>query len=197
MAKSKRPTLDFYPVSSDYTCASGCTMPSHQHSSGSTNVPVIIGSVVLVLLILGFGIFLIVYMTTGEGGCGCGNNTKKKVTFADHKNGNSKRKTNGLNECSAKYLEDILAGKTDPVVIAFLSPGCGWCTKMKPALEQAAKESKFDIYTVTSGPNKQHVNVAAQKLNVTGAPMLFKIQDGKVIPYQGDRSKQSLIDFAS
>ena len=117
---------------------------------------------------------------------------KKQVRFADKKGGE-------LSECTADELVKIMNGKAEPCIIAFVSPMCGHCQNMKPALESAAKKSNISFYTLTnSGDPKEsaHVMEAAKHLDVNGIPMLFRIENGKAIPYNGNRSEESLLEFA-
>lgn len=196
-SKSKSPSLNYYPSSLNSPCYDSC-------GSGSGNSAVIAASVILVILIVFVVIGGIWYWSSpgcsgcgSSGSCGCGSSfgesKKKVVRFAESLKGGQPKE---LQECSKELLDQIMNGKTDPCVIAFVAPWCGFCTQMKPALEAAAKEANVPIYTLTQKDGNEHVGAAAKHLKVPGFPALFLVENGKATAYQGDRSQQSIIEFA-
>lgn len=111
-----------------------------------------------------------------------------------------------LEECPKALLEQILQGSStkrqrqdQAVILAFVAPWCGYCQQLKPTLREAGKRSKIPIYTVTHKNNDEtkHVAKAATQLDVKGFPMIFKIQNKKAMVYSGDRSLESILEFAN
>lgn len=183
-----KPTLNYYPYS-----PSPCYQESGNSGCGG-NGAVIGASIVLIIL-------LVLVVVGGIWYWNCGGtkevnvvkkSNKKQVSFSDSI-GNKQ-----LQECSEEILADIMTGKSDKKVIAFVAPWCGHCQALKPVLEEAAKESNVPILTLTHIDDKQtpHVGKAAAHLKVQGFPMLFLVENGKAVAYNGDRSKQSIIEFA-
>ncbi len=137
------------------------------------------------------------YYSTNSGGSG-GTSTKKAVRFADGKNEQDQQ----LRECPKELLHQILHGQAadqDAVILAFVAPWCGYCQQLKPTLREAGKRSKIPIFTLThkNDNDADHVSKAARELDVKGFPMIFKIQDKKAVIYSGDRSLDSILEFAN
>jgi thiol-disulfide isomerase/thioredoxin len=184
----RQPTLNYYPA--EY--ASPCSSPNAcGNKSCEGNGAVVVASIVLIILLL----FVVI------GGACYWNYTptaevdvirKKQVSFADS------TKPKQLQECPEKLILSIMQGPSEPVILAFVAPWCGHCQHLKPILEEAAKESNLPIYTLTQIDNQKTplVGKVAEHLNVKGFPMIFRIEDGKAIPYNGDRSKNSIVEFA-
>jgi thioredoxin 1 len=85
-----------------------------------------------------------------------------------------------------------------PVIIAFTAEGCRYCKALFPKLKQVALRL----------PKRMILNVDAEKSNdneelhsryqVQGVPTVIKMHKGKILGvYQGDRSVESLVDFAA
>jgi thiol-disulfide isomerase/thioredoxin len=186
---SKRisPRLEYYPVS---LSSPGAEQDYSNSCNSASNGAVIAASVILIILLICVIVGGIWYWSAG---CSSSSSTKV-VRFADSHSADVGK----LRECPKERLIEIMSGKSsDSVIVAFVAPWCGFCKQMKPALEEAAKESSIPIYTLTHAEGSDHVLAAGKHLNVQGYPMLFKIKDGKAVPYQGDRSKQSIVDFAN
>lgn len=187
-AKSKKPTLDYFPVT---PCVDAC--------DNGGNGMVIAASIILVILLLAIVIGGVVYCFNGsEGGCfGEGHEADTKYVgekAADAKHHHKKE----LMECPEDLARDLLSGKMKgPVVLAFVAPWCGHCNTMKPALHEAAKEAATPIYTLTHEKGKTYMEDLMKALKVGGFPMLFKLHDGNATPYKGNRSKISILEFAS
>ena len=175
MSARKSPKLAYFPE----TPYPGCD----ENSNGL----VIAASVILVVLLLFIVIGGIMYW------CNSSNNSNKVLAFADSKDSKPKE----LMECSKELVEDLMSGKVKgPVVIAFVAPWCGHCNNMKPALQEAAKESASPIYTLTHDKDKPYIEQMMKALKVQGFPMLFKLEGGNATAYKGDRSKGSIVEFA-
>lgn len=118
----------------------------------------------------------------------------KKVTFAVGAQ---------LSEISEEELMALLqsdgSDDLDAVIIAFVSPNCGWCVKMKPALQEAATKSPVAIKTATydhTSPSPA-VTQAMKHLKINGMPMLYRIHKGKATRHNGGRDTESIVQFAS
>jgi len=195
---SKAPSLSYFPAE--------LTTPVVVSSSSSgSNTFLQITILILVLLILGvfIGGMVYVYCFADENATVVAiqkNNNhdnkdeKKKVTFAAGA---------PLEEISDEDLLELLKSdgtvELDPVVICFVSPTCGHCNVMKPALKSAALKSKVPIKTATYTSEKKSpvIAQALQHLNIAGMPTIYRIENGTAKEYQGDRSEESLIAFAS
>jgi len=204
---SQKKKLNYFPeyeVSSMMSPQGGVHVVKEHNSSDGALVA---GVVVLVLLLLLIMIGAIVYWGTASSSGGCfgegKKSPKKSVTIDERKNQykNIPARSGGkkeLKECSEQLLKQIMSGKNeDAVILAFVSPGCGHCETMKPALKNAAKKSEIQYMTLTYGGNKKYIEEVVRSLGISGFPTLVKVQDnGKgMIMYQGDRSEQSLEDF--
>ncbi len=182
-SSSKSPRLNYYPASLSSPGGGGCCSDS---CGSGANGSVIAASIILIILIIFVIVGGIWYWSSS-----CSKNTKV-VRFADAAPGGGE-----LQECPKERLIEIMSGKSpNPVVIAFVAPWCGFCQQMKPALEAAAKECSIPIYTLTHKDGNDHVLAASKHLDVKGYPMLFKIDNGKATPYEGDRSKESIVQFS-
>ena len=85
---------------------------------------------------------------------------------------------------------DMINGKTDGVVM-FYADWCSHCQKMKPTFKETAEEAPLPCLLA----NGDKCPESTENLRIEGYPAVFKIVGGKVTPYTGDRSKESLDAF--
>lgn len=77
----------------------------------------------------------------------------------------------------------------------FYSDNCGYCKKFKPVLDSAIKEIRNDINLIEiSGKDENEIKLMKEN-NVNGVPMLIMVKNNNKKIYQGDRTKEDLIDF--
>lgn len=83
--------------------------------------------------------------------------------------------------------------KSEPqFAVAFVSNGCGWCTKLKPELIAAAKKSKIPVYTLYSHNAKDLLG----RYKINGFPHILKFKNGKVVGEQpGFAPQDKLVVF--
>ena len=79
-------------------------------------------------------------------------------------------------------------------VVMIHAPWCGHCAKMLPTFKEAAKRARGSAQWATCDGH-EHPEIA-RSLNVRGFPTCFRVKDGKLTEYQGDRSLESLLAFA-
>lgn len=92
----------------------------------------------------------------------------------------------------AAFNKHVLQSRM-PALVAFVSNSCGHCVRLKPAYEEAAKNAKIVLAMVERGT----AGNLPGKYNVRGFPTIILFQGGEAVKeYQGDRSVQSLVDFA-
>ena len=191
-----QPTLNYYPTElcSPYYSPRNCG--NNGCGGGGEKGAVIAASMVLIILLIFVvvgGIWYWSYNGNSKTDVDINVVKKKQVSF-----GESSNHAKQLLECPEKLLMEIMAGKSEPVVIVFVAPWCGICTALKPTLEEAAKKSNLPIYTLTHVDNQKTplVGKAAEHLKVGGFPTLFRVENGKAKTYSGDRSQTSLVEFS-
>jgi thioredoxin 1 len=92
----------------------------------------------------------------------------------------------------AAFNKHVLQSKM-PALVAFTSQNCGHCVRLKPAYEEAAKNAKIVLAMV----ERSGAGNLPGKYNVKGFPTIILFNGGEAVKeYQGDRSVQSLVDFA-
>ena len=75
-----------------------------------------------------------------------------------------------------------------PFVVAFVMRGCGWCDKLRPSLEQAARGSSVPYLCI----ERQQAGTLVNKLKIEGFPTLYVVKDGQMFPYKGARDAEAL-----
>jgi len=99
-------------------------------------------------------------------------------------------------ESSPKTVMQDIANKK---VLLFVSRSdCGHCQNMKSAWEKASAKQpdKMVMIDATTDPSKPDPDIEKllSKLNVTGYPAIFVMDDGEVVKqYEGGRSEQDLL----
>ena len=82
----------------------------------------------------------------------------------------------------------------EPALVAFVMQGCGHCDHLKPDFVEAAKHSKIALVVV----ERSGAGGLLQKYGIRGFPTILMFRGGdNVATYTGDRSVQSLVNFAN
>lgn len=102
----------------------------------------------------------------------------------------------GLVDGDEKLFSQIVDVQKQPCIVAFMMNGCGHCTKMRPDLERAAKRAVRNGRIPFMGIDMAKAGNLLERLQVKGFPTIVKIMGGKMTKYEGDRSENSLFDFA-
>jgi len=108
-----------------------------------------------------------------------------------------------------KKIEEALIGTKDKIIYGyFWMDGCGFCTSLHPIWNgivtqmEAEHPEYFDIDF-----NKEHIEEAIsvlrdkgnltedEDITVTGFPTIFRIKNGHIKYYEGERSKESIIKW--
>ena len=89
-------------------------------------------------------------------------------------------------------LESVVAGDS---VVMFYAPWCGHCVQTKPEFIKAASDMR------AAGPQVAMVNgdvlkEALTKYDIKGYPTIRRFHKGQSTEYAGNRTAQSLVDFA-
>ncbi len=81
-----------------------------------------------------------------------------------------------------------------PALVAFVMDGCGHCERMKPNFDEAARNAKIALIMIERG----QAGALPQKYGVRGFPTIALFRGGELVKmYSGDRSAQSLAEFAN
>jgi thiol-disulfide isomerase/thioredoxin len=109
------------------------------------------------------------------------------------------------------YLEDedfdssgkLLMKSKKPVVVILQGLFCGYCTKMKPAFQSLAEKMKNKVTCATiqidGNESEKKLGKRLDKImgKFKGVPTVVAFKGGNFYKeYKGDRSEQSLIEFA-
>lgn len=110
----------------------------------------------------------------------------------------------GVQELSDKDFSKDKNGNLRPVqpniVIMYYAPWCHWCTKLKPIYKDFAKEytkrntnnaASFKIAALDCESNKEIAN----GLDLEGFPTIILYSGGTKVEYQGDRTKDAMVEF--
>jgi thiol-disulfide isomerase/thioredoxin len=199
MAPKTTPRLSYFPAE----LATPVAFLSGGKKAGNTCLQVTI--IILVLLIIGVFVGAMVYIY-------CFADQNNTIVAINKNNKDSQKKAvtfaagAPLEEISSEHLLQLLKSdgsvELDDIVVAFVSPNCGHCNVMKPALHAAALKSNLPIKTATYINAKQTPMVAQamQQLKISGMPTIVRIEPKKKTAneYKGrDRSEAALVQFAS
>jgi len=96
----------------------------------------------------------------------------------------------------AKNYDSLVLDKTKDVLVEFYAPWCGHCKKLAPIYEELGAAFAEDSNVVIAKMDAT-ANDVDPKLGVRGFPTLkfFPANDKTPIEYNGDRSKEDLIQF--
>lgn len=96
----------------------------------------------------------------------------------------------------ADSFEDMVVKSGKNVLVEFYAPWCGHCKKLAPILEEVAISFQADPDVLIAKFDATANDITSKDFEVKGFPTLFlHSAAGKVIPYEGDRSKEDIIEF--
>lgn len=101
----------------------------------------------------------------------------------------------GADAYDVTSVEDFDFQTQSKCIVMFHADWCGHCQKTKPQFRSAAKKAKLPFMLVDCEKvlTKEHLS----KYNVSGYPTILMLMGGEVLgTYDGDRSEESLVQFA-
>jgi len=178
---------------------SSTPMSSDQKAWWWVLIPLGIGVVVLIVILLVCGFATnntklvrplapaLTQRNNNNNNCGVGNFKQQKPKQKE----SSKLLLKKLTQKQFEAKIDHPKGE-EAVVMAF-GAWCGWSQKSMPTFAAAAAESEVPFYLLE---DKDAKNIIV-KYNIRGFPTFLKFKNGVKKDYRGDRSKESLLLFAS
>uniref|UniRef100_A0A1D1ZAU0 Protein disulfide-isomerase n=1 Tax=Anthurium amnicola TaxID=1678845 RepID=A0A1D1ZAU0_9ARAE len=92
-------------------------------------------------------------------------------------------------------LQDVVFNSGKNVLLEFYAPWCGHCQKLAPILEEVAVSLQSDADVIIAKMDAT-ANDVPSGFEVQGYPTLyFKSASGKVVEYDGGRTKEDFIEF--
>lgn len=96
----------------------------------------------------------------------------------------------------ADTLDDVVFKSGKNVLLEFYAPWCGHCKKLAPILDEVAVSFGSDEDVVIAKVDATVNDIPNGVFEVQGYPTLyFSSASGKLVQYDGDRSKEDIIDF--
>ncbi|PSS30226.1 Protein disulfide-isomerase [Actinidia chinensis var. chinensis] len=96
----------------------------------------------------------------------------------------------------ADSLRDMVLNSRTNVLLEFYAPWCGHCKKLAPTLDEVAVSFENDPDVVIAKLDATANDFPNDTFDVRGFPtMYFKSASGNIVQYEGDRSKEDIIDF--
>lgn len=93
-------------------------------------------------------------------------------------------------------LQDMVFKSGKEVFLEFYAPWCGHCQKVAPILEEVAVSYEKDPNVMIAKFDATANDVPSDIFSVQGYPTMFFISSkGKIVEYQGGRSKEDIINF--
>ncbi|KAJ0241449.1 Protein disulfide isomerase-like 1-2 [Hirschfeldia incana] len=96
----------------------------------------------------------------------------------------------------AESLDDIVFNSGKNVLIEFYAPWCGHCQKLAPILDEVALAFQNDPSVIVAKLDATANDIPSDTFDVKGFPTIyFRSADGKVVVYEGSRTKEDFISF--
>ncbi|XP_011027509.1 PREDICTED: protein disulfide-isomerase [Populus euphratica] len=96
----------------------------------------------------------------------------------------------------ADSLDELVTKSGKNVFLEFYAPWCGHCQKLAPILEEVAISYQSDADIVIAKLDATANDIPSDTYDVKGFPTVyFRSATGKLVQYEGDRTKQDIIDF--
>ena len=96
----------------------------------------------------------------------------------------------------ADTLQEIVFNSGKNVLVEFYAPWCGHCKKLAPILDEVAISFENDADVVIAKLDATANDIPNDTFDVKGYPTLyFKSASGNISQYEGDRSKEDIIEF--
>nr|AZQ19262.1 protein disulfide-isomerase A1 [Populus tomentosa] len=96
----------------------------------------------------------------------------------------------------ADSLDDLVTKSGKNVLLEFYAPWCGHCQKLAPILEEIAVSYQRDADVLIAKLDATANDIPGDTYDVKGFPTVyFRSASGKMVQYEGDKTKQDIIDF--
>lgn len=96
----------------------------------------------------------------------------------------------------ANSLKDMVLDSKKNILLEIYAPWCGHCKKLAPILDEVAVSFENDAGVMIAKFDGSNNDIPVDTFEVQGYPTLyFRTSSGKVIPYDGNRTKDDIIEF--
>ncbi|KVH87963.1 protein disulfide-isomerase-like [Cynara cardunculus var. scolymus] len=96
----------------------------------------------------------------------------------------------------ANSLKDMVLDSKKNVLLEIYAPWCGHCKKLAPILDEVAVSFEHDASVMIAKFDGSNNDIPSDAFEVQGYPTLyFRSSSGKVVPYEGNRTKEDIIEF--
>ncbi|KAJ9536851.1 hypothetical protein OSB04_029584 [Centaurea solstitialis] len=96
----------------------------------------------------------------------------------------------------ANSLKDMVLESKKNVLLEIYAPWCGHCKKLAPILDEVAVSFENDASVMIAKFDGSNNDIPSDAFEVQGYPTLyFRSSSGKVVPYEGNRTKEDIIEF--
>ncbi|RDY09034.1 Protein disulfide-isomerase, partial [Mucuna pruriens] len=96
----------------------------------------------------------------------------------------------------ADSLQDMVFNSGKDVLLEFYAPWCGHCKKLAPILDEVAVSYQSNPDVIIAKLDASANDIPLDIFDVQGYPTLyFRSASGKITQYDGNRTKEDIIDF--